>query len=130
MNSADLMQFTGTEKYTKWSFLFKKHFLTDGANYVAQEMSAYWLMDAIASYHSAVMSHKDDRLHQFQIWFLKKKKNGAVLECWADTGDDEKAVIKQKFEYTDFFSKYDEEEIKLFVCPSDVGWVIMLPSEY
>lgn len=132
MDASDLMQFTGTEKYHKWSFLFRKHVLTDGANYVASKIGAYWLMDAIASHASNVnrAAKKDSRLETMQIWFLKKKKTGCVLECYADTGEGEKPVVVQKIEYTDFFDKYSEEEIKFYVCPSDLGWVVMLPSEY
>lgn len=130
MLSSDLSRFTGTEQYIKWSPLFQKHFLTDGVYHLVDSVGAYWLVDAIASYHSAVMSSSDTRLHTMQIWFLKRKKSGCELSCWADTGEGEKAAICQNVEYSDFFDEYLEDEIKFYVCPSEFGWVIMLPSEY
>ena len=132
----DLSGFTGTEKYTRWSNLFFRHYLTDGALYLAKNADAMWLMDAIASHHNNVMrsAARDERLKTMQVWFLRKKKSGCELSCWADTGEGERAVVTQKIEYTDFFSKYDGEELKLYCIQGEfsegVRWVIMLPSEY
>ena len=46
---AELDQFTGTEGYIRWSPLFRRMVLTDGAKFVADNggaHGAYWLVDA------------------------------------------------------------------------------------
>ena len=68
----DLGYFTGTEKWTRYQGLCPHILLlTDGALYVAEHggedgNSAYWLIDAIASYQG------EDALkrHTFQVWNL------------------------------------------------------------
>jgi hypothetical protein len=128
LNQSSLDQFIGTEGYHRWSILFRNHVLTDGAKYVADNggtNGAYWLMDAIASYHGKLMRNKDTRLRDIQFWNLKVNGNTAVLTCRADSG--EKPAVTQKIEYTDF----DLPEIDLWVQPGGDGlWVIMLKSEY
>ncbi len=123
-----LRQFTGTEGYHRWSPLFRRHCLTDGAQYLAEQAGAYWLMDAIASHHQTACQ-KDHRCRDIQFWTLKTDldKHTCVLQCWGDSGKGEKPVVTQEIEYTDF----PLEEIKLFCQPLDeTNWVIMLPSEY
>lgn len=143
----ELDQFTGTESYTRWSILFRNHVLTDGAKFLADnggEHGAYWLMDAIASYHAKCM--KDPMLRDMQFWTLKvnreppakpmtvgavlqHKQGGqkamAVLTCERDTGN---VAFRQEIPYTDF----QLDEIKLYVAPMGDGqhFVILLPSEY
>jgi hypothetical protein len=39
-----LSQFTGTERYYRIS---RRHLLTDGAKYLAEQASCFWMMDAI-----------------------------------------------------------------------------------
>ena len=122
-----LAGFNGTEAYHRWSILFRKHVLTDGAKFLAEHggnSGAYWLMDLVASYHSKAM--KDPSLQQIQFWTLKTdlEKHTAVAICERDTDD---VAFKQKIEYTDF----QLAEVKLYVQPSGNGeWVILLPSEY
>ena len=105
---AELRQFTGTENYYK-------HWLgnvyTDGVKYLAEKCQAYWLLDAIFSYH---------RKEQFQVWTLKVKDNKAVLEMREDTGEPIK--VRQEIKYTDF----PLEEIKLFL----IDGVLLLTNEY
>ena len=89
-------------------------------------------MEAIAS-HTANAVRKDRRLADMQIWFLRKNKTneGVNLTCWADTGSGERPKITQQIPYSDFFKKFDGEEIKLYCCRNEENnWVIMLPSEY
>jgi len=40
-----LNQFTGTDKYYRIS---RRHLLTDGTNYLAEQAACFWLVDAIA----------------------------------------------------------------------------------
>jgi hypothetical protein len=115
----------GTEGYTRWSALFRRHVLTDGALMLAEMAEAHWLMDAIASYHSEVM--KDPMLQDIQFWTFKvnPEEMTGTLICERDTDD---VVITQEFHYTDF----PLDEIKLYVSPMydpDGHMVIMLPSE-
>ena len=44
---AQLSYFTGTEKYYRIS---RRHLLTDGTKYLAEETECFWMMDAIASH--------------------------------------------------------------------------------
>jgi hypothetical protein len=128
---------TGTSEYTRWSPLFRNHVLTDGAKFIAESADAYWLMDAIASYHAKCM--KDEMLCDFQSWKLKVNAptpkdigaagevltRSATLTCERDTDD---VAFTQEIPYTDF----PLEEIKFYCNPMGDGthMVILLPSEY
>jgi hypothetical protein len=119
---AELNQFYGTNGYTRWSPLFRNHVLTDGAKFLADKAEAYWLMDAIASYHAECM--KDEMLQGMQFWTLKVEDGVGKLICERDTDD---VAFSQDIPYTDF----PIDEIKLYCAPLDEKhYVIMLPSEY
>ena len=128
---AELDQFTGTEGYIRWSPLFRRMVLTDGAKFVADNggaHGAYWLVDAIASHQPKVLK-KDERLRDIQFWTLevteKDGRKSAVLTCRADSG--EKPAVTQRIEYTDF----DLPKIDLWVEPLDENtFVILLPNEH
>lgn len=135
VSDSDLCQFTGTSSYTRWSMLFPRHVITDGVKYLAEKASAFWLLDAIASYHRKLIkaAQEDSRLGQFQIWCLNKNpKGGVILTCKADSN--EKPVVRQVITFSDFFENYSGEELKLFVIPQEFSTgtknVILLPSEY
>src|SRR4051812_32551772 len=66
----NLEQFSGTENYYRFTF-DSDVLLTDGAKYVADNASAYWLMEAIASYQPVLRRHQDQRLSDLQFWTLK-----------------------------------------------------------
>lgn len=129
INHADLMQFTGTEHWHRWSLLFPNMNMTDGAKYVADnggEHGAYWLMDAIASYQPELL--KNPELRKFQLWTLgvNMENNTAVLQCQEDS--DIPPVVVQEIDHTDF----DFPELRLYCMPSGSGTArtILLPSEY
>ena len=73
-----LDQFIGTEGYTRWSPLFRRMVLTDGAKFVADNggrNGAYWLVDAIASHQPKAL--KNEMLREIQFWTLVvKEKDG------------------------------------------------------
>ena len=46
-----LSYFTGTEKYYRIS---RRHLLTDGTKYLAEEAECFWMMDAISSHLSEI----------------------------------------------------------------------------
>jgi hypothetical protein len=95
---------------------------TEGVQYLAEKANAFWLIDAIASYQPSPRVRKSERLQEFQFWELKVNlaEHTSVLTCREDS--DEKPVITQRIEYTDF----PLASIKLYVEDR----VILLPSEH
>ena len=105
----DLENFTGTEHYYKhW---ISKTVYTDGVKYIADKAGAYWLIDAILSYH---------RTEPFQIWKLEKTGTKAVLTMQEDSNTS--ILVKQEIGFTDF----PLDEIKFYLQNN----VLMLPNEY
>jgi hypothetical protein len=122
-----LPHFYGTNGYHLFNGLFRRHVATDGAKFVADSCNAFWLLEAIASYHAECMA--DPMLQGIQFWKFKLNddKESGVLTCERDTDD---VAIRQEIPYTDF----PLDEIRLWVepgCDADMNplWVIMLPSE-
>lgn len=114
-----LPQFSGTQEWHKWSILFPRFVLTDGAKYVADACGAYWLMDLIASWQTRAKVRQED----FQVWTLKvKDREGRVV---ADDGDGNK-LAEQIISNTDF----PLDEIKLYFINDGDYWVMLLPGEY
>lgn len=95
---------------------------TDGVVGMAQEAGAFWLIDAIGSYQNKL--NKTEALREFQLWLLtvteKEGRRSCVLECLPDS--DQKAVVRQEIEYTDF----PVGTFKLYV----ENGVCLLPSEH
>lgn len=128
INVSDLSGFTGTTKWHRWSQLFPKMVMTDGALYVAENAGkhgAFWLMDAIASYQPEL--DKLPEMGNFQLWTLEVYPDKtAKLSCRADS--DLPAAIEQLIDYTDF----DLSEFSVYCMPVDGGQTrtILLKSEY
>jgi hypothetical protein len=112
---AELAQFTGTQTYTR---ITRRHLLTDGARYLADQAECYWLMDAVASHLDEIGT---------QDWFvlirLDLKGTTATL-IYEDGNGYEHA--RQAIPHTDF----PLEQISLYACWDTEHWVIMLPGEY
>ena len=119
---SEVSRFTGTEAYHRWTPL-SKSVLTDGAKYVADQLQAYWLFDAIAS-------HIDfGELPNLDMYFstLKVKDNAGTLTIEDGNGG---VVATQAIDYTDF----PLPEIKIWsrrtaTEQSGQFFVHMLPSE-
>ena len=114
-DSNQLNQFTGTEKYYRIS---RRHLLTDGTKYLAEEAECFWMMDAIAS-HLCEIGTAD--------WFVLVRvevTEGRAVMIYEDGNDHEHA--RQEIPYTDF----PLNSITLYACWDGEHWVIMLPSEY
>ena len=114
-DSNQLNQFIGTEKYYRIS---RKHLLTDGTKYLAEEAECFWMMDAIAS-HLCEIGTED--------WFVLIRvqvTEGRAVMIYEDGNDHEHA--RQEIPYTDF----PLSSITLYACWDGEHWVIMLPSEY
>ena len=121
-----LPHFYGSVEFHKFSMLFSRHLLTDGAKFIAEECGAYWLMDILGSYTRKV-GRQD-----FQVWTLKRLgkncKNDAVVTCEDGNGNQ---LIRQFIPYTDF----PLDEITLWCTKSynengQPFFTVMLPSEY
>jgi len=110
-----LSQFTGTSAYYKIS---RKHVLTDGTRYLAEQGACFWMMDAIAS-HLCEIGTAD--------WFVLVRVHvteGRAVMIYEDGNDREHA--RQEIPYTDF----PLDSVTLYACWDQEHWVIMLPSEY
>lgn len=115
-----LATFTGSGTFSKWSFLFPRHVLTEGAEFVAHECQAFWLMDLIASWQTK----STVRAEEFQVWKLAKV--GAKWLATAEDGNG-KQIAKQSIPFSDF----PLDEITLWAARNELGGItILLPSEY
>jgi len=96
--------------------------------YLAEEASAYWLIDAIVSYFgSEIMQEaaiRDRRLISMQFWRLQVHDESALLTARAD--DDVPPFIQQKIPFTDFPLK----QIDIWAGFDGTFWTLYLPSEH
>ena len=112
---ATLTQFTGTECYYR---ITKKHLLTDGTKFLAEQAKCFWLMNEIAS-HLVEIGTAD--------WFIVVKttvNNSKVLVVYEDGNGHE--YVRQEIPFSDL----PLNELTLYACWDGQHWVIMLPSEY
>ena len=110
-----LNQFTGTAKYYRIS---RRHLLTEGTKYLAEQASCFWLMDAIASHLVEIGTAE---------WFVVVKtsiKRTKAVMVYEDGNGNE--LARQEIPYTDL----PLDQISLYACWDGEHWVIMLPSEY
>jgi hypothetical protein len=110
-----LSQFIGTERYYRLS---RKHLITDGTKYLADNANCYWLLDATNS-HLMEIGTND--------WFVLATltvKNSSATLIYSDGNGNE--LARQQIPYTAF----PMEEIKLYCCYDGEHWVTMLNSEY
>lgn len=116
LTAKDLLQFSGSENWYRHS-LNRKVLYTDGAQYLAEQGGAYWLLDSIAIAQTHVKAVKAE---EFQVWTLKVNPDStAILTC----GDGNNNIVyKQSIPFTDF----PLPEAKLYFTDN----VIMLTSEY
>ena len=157
----NLGYFTGTEQWTRYACLCPHIvLLTDGALYVAEHggedgNSAYWLIDAIASYQGeATLKH-----HAFQVWKLSvltpapevppmsvaavmRSKQPAAKDCnphrhavLTCTNGNEKELVGQEIDLTDFLpigeiTIYASVERHPDVSNDRQVMILLLPSEY
>ena len=107
--------FTGTQRYYRIS---RRHLLTDGTKYLAEEAECFWMMDAIASHVSEIGT---------QDWFVQVKVqvHGIKATMIYDDGNGNE-LARQEIPYTDF----PLNMITLYASWDGEHWVIMLPSEY
>lgn len=110
-----LILFTGTERYYRIS---RKHLLTEGTKYVAENAGAFWMMDAAASHLNEIGT--DD-------WFVLVRvtvtNSSAVMRYEDGNGN---VSARQSIPYTDF----PLPSFMFYACWDGEHWVLMLPSEY
>ncbi len=114
-DASQLALFTGTERYYRIS---RRHLLTDGTKYLAENAECFWIMDAIASHLSEIGTSD---------WFVQVKvavQDSRATMIYDDGNGKEHA--RQDIPYTDF----PLNTINLYACWEGEHWVIMLPSEY
>lgn len=124
----ELEQFTGSEEWHRWSALFRRDLLTDGAKYVSEKCGAFWLMDLVASWQGEIRKKHGDQ--PFQVWTLTRYagEDRATARC-TDGNEPGTELAVQEIEYTDFPGGY-QEPFKLFAARNEIGgFTIMLPSE-
>ena len=114
-DSNKLGQFTGTGRYYRIS---RRHLLTDGTRYLAEQAACFWLMDAIASHLDEI-----DTAEWFVVIKTTVKRTSAVMVYEDGNG---KELARQAIPYTDLPLAH----IDLYACWDTEHWVIMLPSEY
>jgi hypothetical protein len=110
-----LSHFTGTERYYRNS---RRHLLTDGTKYLAEEAECFWMMDAVASHLSEIGTAD---------WFVLVRvtvQGARTTMVYEDGNGHEHARLEIPF--TDF----PLAEQTLYACWDGEHWVIMLPSEY
>ena len=112
---ANLTHFIGTGKYYRIS---RRHLLTDGTKYLAEQAACFWLMDAIASHLLEIGTAE---------WFVvvktSVKRTKAVMVYENGNGYE---LARQEIPYTDL----PLDRISLYAVWDTEHWVIMLPSEY
>ena len=115
-----LRQFTGSSTFTKFSPLFPNVVLTEGAEYLADECGAYWLMDMIASHLPSLPPE------EYWAIAILTVDDGKALFTLADDSPATKVYAMQGIDHTDF----PLDEIKLYVSYDGEFWFVMLCSEY
>lgn len=114
-DSNKLGQFTGTGRYYRIS---RRHLLTDGTRYLAEQAACFWLMDAIASHLDEI-----DAAEWFMVIKTTVKRRGAVIVYEDGNGTE---LARQEIPCTELPLAH----IDLYACWDTKQWVIMLPSEY
>lgn len=116
LTASELAQFIGSQQWYRHPFV-RNVLYTEGAKYLAERGSAYWLIDEIAFGQSEPRVAAED----FQHWVLRvdEEQRSAMLAC--DDGNG-RVVFNKEIAFTDF----PLPEIALYFC----GGTILLPSEY
>ncbi|RIK32483.1 MAG: hypothetical protein DCC56_01360 [Anaerolineae bacterium] len=134
----ELACFSGTEQwYRHGGFWRHEILLTDGVMHLAENGgrnggTAFWLMDAIASYQGEKVLAR----HPFQVWKLIVTEGDDQTRCAklvCTNGNNEKPIVEQEIEYTDFL--LDTVQMYASVEPVDETGkkkrvIILLPGEY
>jgi len=120
-----LSRHCGTSKYYRHA-LCRRLLFTDGIADMAEQLSAYWLIDLVASY----VATRD--LPAMTFWELRRLQeraaNDAVVVAREDIG--RPYVVRQLIPFTDFPIDVDETFSVWLQSTGDGRFVLMLPTEY
>lgn len=123
----DLDRFTGTEQYHKASVLYDLN-LTDGINYLRNELNCFWLIDIVGSiqHKTKIQDNISFIIHKIKVnedkSFIFKSYKDYNSDLTEQENDLKYLLYEQKSIYTDF--KLNEFEFY------QVGNVLLLKSEY
>ena len=113
---AELGQFTGTERYY-FNPLYQEMNYTDGVNYLAATVGAYWLLDIIGT--EFFPKQKSGEWDSFVVIKLTTEMYSMVIHV-QDGNHNE--YLHKNIQFTDF----PEGEWALWL----VNGILLLPSEY
>jgi hypothetical protein len=123
MNTIELIKrlkkFCGTTRYYKHLYPGRSPILlTEGCQYVRDELNAYWLFDTILKYQEELLKQDIN----YQIWELQRLKKDLSWLLTCKELPDVKPIIRHPIEFYDFPMDY----IRIWI----IGGVALLPSEY
>lgn len=117
-----LRNFTGTEGYLRYNpLLFPRLVLTDGAQFLAEEAGAYWLMDMVGSYLPEIPADE-----HFVLVRYAGTPGSSGLFSMTDDDPANQTYTRQSVEYSNF----PLDEIRLYLTRQEGYWVLLLTSEY
>jgi hypothetical protein len=96
LTEVDLRKFTGTVQWHRHGIV-RDVLYTDGAKYVADQASAYWLLDEIAL---AQRGNNRVAAEAFQHWKMRVEPDHTATLTWGDGNG--QAVYSKAIPYTDF----------------------------
>ena len=111
----NLSHFKGTENYYR---VMPRLVITDGVQYLASQANSYWLV-------SAIYSHLISNAIYSEFVVARLTVTGTTADLVLDDGNDQ-VIAKQAIDYTDFAL----DEISIYCCYQQQGWILLLPSEY
>jgi hypothetical protein len=117
-----LAHFNGTEQWFRHS-LMQNVLYTEGAQYIAEQAEAYWLIDKI----TAMQLEPAINDEPFQTWKLTVRDGTADLVCTDGGKEGRRPVIIHTEHIT--FTDFPLDEIELWVEKGE-HTVILLPSEH
>ena len=111
----NLSHFTGTENYYR---VMPRLVITGGVQYLANQANSYWLV-------STIYSHLMSNAIYSEFVVARLTVTGTTADLVLDDGNDQ-VIAKQAVEYTDLAL----DEISIYCCYQQQGWILLLPSEY
>lgn len=120
----DLSGFSGSTQFFR-SRQIPILIYTEGIQFLANEVGAFWFIDVVASHLST-----NQALHHefFQLWriVLNKDDDGCVVDAWRDSpSTQQQPLVSQAIPYTDFPADFE-----CYCCYNGEGFTLMLKSEY
>lgn len=116
----DLSHFTGSEQFYRHGMV-RSVIYSDGVQFLAESVGAYWLIDEIALAQKFVRKVAGQ---EFQVWKLKVNDDGSAQLTVEDGNDNQ--IYSKRIAFTDF----PAEGIELWCVDGGEARTIHLPSEH